>query len=402
VYYTNDGTNFVINTTANSTLSGLGNVVVLSYANIIIGNSSVYNYINSTSWSGIVTKKNYIVNGGMQVSQENGTTTGTGGGAGVYYPVDQFFVAVGGTTTAVISSSQVESRTPGGSPYRLRATVTTADTVVDSGDVCTIRQYIEGYRVADLKFGTSSAKTMTLQFGIRAPAGTYSIGIWNGGATRVFIAEYVISAAEANTDIVKSVTIPGDQIGTWAADNTAGFMLFWSLMAGSNSQGTVGSWNSVVSNSLASPNQTNFAATNGNVFELFDVGLYEGSVAPPFSLRYYSEDLHDCMRYFQVSNPTNPKGIGIGMISMSTLSTTFGVGNWTFPVPMRTTPLYTYWNNGTQNAARITATGVQIALTSASPIGGGCRYGIGGIVQSGTTFTVGSGVDYDMQFNARL
>ena len=58
-----------------------------------------------------VTKRNYVVNGGMQVSQENGATAGT---VSSYYPVDQFFWGSG--TSATYTVAQVAVATPGGSP----------------------------------------------------------------------------------------------------------------------------------------------------------------------------------------------------------------------------------------------------------------------------------------------
>ena len=38
--------------------------------------------------------------------------------------------------------------------------------------------------------------------------------------------------------------------------------------------------------------------TVGNVFELFDVGLYEGSAAPSFRLPNYDDELRKCQRYY--------------------------------------------------------------------------------------------------------
>ncbi len=74
-----------------------------------------------------VTKKSYVVNGGMQVSQENGSTASTASG---YYPVDQWRTEF--SNAGVLSAAQVASSTSGGSPYRLRATVATADASVAS------------------------------------------------------------------------------------------------------------------------------------------------------------------------------------------------------------------------------------------------------------------------------
>ncbi|MET4190673.1 MULTISPECIES: hypothetical protein [unclassified Bradyrhizobium] len=240
-----------------------------------------------------VTKRNYIVNGGMMVSQENGTSAGT---TVNYYPVDQFFV--GTQSSGAFSAAQVASPTPGGSPNRLRYTVTTADAAVATGDLTWIMQSIEGLRGADLLYGASAAKAVTLQFGVKAPAGTYCVAIRNAlSATRSFVGEFTISGGEANTDVVKSVTIPGDQAGTWLKDNGLGMVVSWCLMAGATFQTTGGAWQA--GSFLATSNQFNFMGTNGNVFELFDVSLTEGTQAPAFQLPDYPTELALCKRYWE-------------------------------------------------------------------------------------------------------
>ena len=164
------------------------------------------------------------------------------------------------------------------------------------GDVAYIMQPVEGLRVADLRSGSAAAKTVTLQFGVRAPAGTYSVVIAN--ATRSYTANYVISAGEANTDVLKSVTLTLDTAGTWAADNSLGFYIFWSLMCGTTFAQAPGSW--ATFSSRGSTTQFNFMQTNGNIFELFDVSLTEGAVAPPFVVPDYASELAACMRYYEV------------------------------------------------------------------------------------------------------
>ena len=124
-----------------------------------------------------VTKRNYIINGGMQISQENGTAIGTVSG---YYPVDQFTAFFSGTTGQV-NCQQLATSTPSGSPYRGHFYAAVADATVGATDVAWVTSRIEGFRVADLNLGSASAKTFTLQFGVRAPAGTYCVSFRNAG-----------------------------------------------------------------------------------------------------------------------------------------------------------------------------------------------------------------------------
>jgi hypothetical protein len=251
-----------------------------------------------------VLKKNYVINGAMMVSQENGSTAGTVSG---YYSADMWTVGTAGTT-GTFSFAQVASATAGGSPNRIRFTVTAADASVGAGDIVDLTHRIEGLRAADLFFGAANAKTVTVQFGVKAPAGTYCVVALNSAFNRSYVAEYVITAGEANTDVVKSVTFAGDVTGTWLKDNNVGIELRWGLMAGSTGQQAAGSWGTV--NAVGSSNQFNFMGTNGNIFELFDVSLTEGTVAPPFIVPDYGSELALCKRYFQ--KIINPSGTAVG------------------------------------------------------------------------------------------
>jgi len=273
------------------------------------------------------TKKNYIINGAMMVSQENGATAGT---TNVYYPVDQFRLGLINAGTQTVQ--QVASTTPGGSPNRLRVTATVADASVAAGDICFLAQDIEGSRVADLKFGLSSAKTVTVQFGVKAPAGTYCVVLLNLATNRSYVAEYVVSVGEANTDVVKSVSIPGDVAGTWPKDNTKGIEVRWGLMAGSTYQQVANSWGT--GNAVGSPNQLNFMGTAGNVFELFDVSITEGTTAPAFAVPDYANELAACKRYYQ-------KVINPDVIVPSSYGTAGAAPVYTYPlsVEMRAAPV---------------------------------------------------------------
>lgn len=272
-----------------------------------------------------VPKKNYVINGAMQISQQNGGNAGT---ASLYYPVDQFFMSFGNAGTQTIQ--QIGKLTPAGSIYRIRVTATVADASVAATDFCTILQYIEGTRVVDLGIGTAVAKTVTLQFGINAPAGVYCVGLQNNGSTRSYVAEYTIAAGEANIDVVKSVTVPMDITGTWTANNTIGLSVIWCLMVGTTYQTPAGVWAS--GNLFGSANQFNFMGVGGRVFELFDVSLTEGTQAPSFVVPDYLTDFFQCQRYFSQRFISLIGYGGAGNL----------IGQWyAHPAPMRVTPTVT-------------------------------------------------------------
>lgn len=212
-------------------------------------------------------RRNRIVVHDMRVSQENGTTAGTGNGR---YPVDQwaqYFV----TSSGVLTVQQVASVTPAGSPNRLRATVTTADASLAAGEYWTLSQNLEGSNVADFRYGSAGAFASVLRFGFRGPAGTYAVHLGNSATNRSFVALFTIAAGQANTDTVQTIAIPGDTTGTWlTADGVIGITLDIVLAAGSTFQGVAG-WQA--GNVLGTSTVSNGMASAGAVFELFDVGL---------------------------------------------------------------------------------------------------------------------------------
>jgi len=239
-------------------------------------------------------KKNYIVNGAMQISQENSTTPVAVGA----YPVDMFCSASAGTP-AGLNLRQQASPTPGGSPYRLRLTVTTGDSGIAPGDVLFFYTRIEGSRMSDLKFGTAAAKTITIQFGTNVKAGTYYVAVVNGSNNRGYTTSYTVTAGEALTDVVKSVTIPGDVTGTWATDNTTGLEIRWMLMAGTSYIHTANTW---LAQQVWAGAGVNTIGITGNTIDLFDVSLTEGTVAPSYQLPEIASELAACRRYWQSSN----------------------------------------------------------------------------------------------------
>jgi hypothetical protein len=265
-------------------------------------NAQLYIYytdVNSSQWVMIVSaqapaklQKNYIINGAMMISQENG---GAGSAAANYYPVDQFVVTY--SYAGNVTTHQYANPTPSGSPYRIRIIINTADTSVAASDYFILYQAIEGQRIADMRFGSPAAKTFTLQFGVKAPAGTYCVTFANAAVNRSYVAEYTISAGEANNDVVKSITVAGDITGTWVTDNTQGLNVYWCLMAGTTFQKTADAWGA--GNVFGSANQFNCMGQTASPFELFDVSLTEGTVAPPFTVPDYASELQACQRYFE-------------------------------------------------------------------------------------------------------
>jgi hypothetical protein len=252
--------------------------------------------INLSGGAGALTaeSRNRIVNGAMQISQENGNTTGS---YNPFHAADQWFLFYASTGT--FTAQRVQSVTPNGSKDRFRITITVADAALAAGDYLCFQQKIEGSRVADFRYGSASAKQSVLRFGFKGPAGTYAAALQNGGFNRSYIAPFTISAGQANTDTEQVFIIPGDITGTWATDTAVGIAVFITLAAGSAVQGAAG-WSAA--NAFATSAISNGMATAGNVFELFDVGLYldrnNTGLPPPWVMPDEAQEKIACRRYF--------------------------------------------------------------------------------------------------------
>lgn len=346
-------------------------------ANQVLSKIDATNY--NTQWAtpssgGGGAVKNYSINGAMLISQERGSTLVTAAnGMSVLDGYKMVFITAG-----AMSLQQVNFNTPGGSPYRLRVTVTTAEAAAGGSNYCTLQHSIEGLRTADLKLGSSgSARTVTLQFGVKAPAGTYCVFFRNGNVDRSYVAEYVIAAGEANTDVVKSVTLVLDNAGTWAVNTSVGLNVGWCLMCGSSITSPGGTWRNIgVDTGIGTSNQFNFMGTVNNIFELFDVSLTVGPTAPAFVVPYYDQELLTCMRYYQKVT---------GLIMCNYLA---NAGNMFYGLPfspnLRAVPAVTFANvsygNATNlrvNSGQVTTSSVQLVFTSSA---GGQGYAIADVI----------------------
>jgi len=343
-----------------------------------------------------VPKKNYLINSAMMISQENGTTV-LNALVAAAFPVDMFLVT--GSNTGAVSTYQWASPTPSGSPYRLQVRCLGNDSVVSSAKYLYIKHFFEGFRVVDLQCGKSTAKTVTLQFGVNAPAGTYCVSFNNAALNRNYIAEYTIAAGEALTDVVKTITVTLDTTGTWAVDNTTGLEIRWALMCGLPAAANV--W--AATSGYCTSNQVNFCNVAPSNFQLFDVSLTEGTVAPLFALPDYPSELLACQRYWWCSNPATPKGSSASgsLAGYSLVANYLGLASWRFTVPMRAVPTITLWANGVQNQCRNTTSGAYLATGAVS--GQGAIFSGGGNCISLTSGpAAGIWCDFDLQANARL
>ena len=236
--------------------------------------------------------KNRIINGGMRIDQRNEAASIASPSDN--YTTDRFYSRqVGGG----VASAQQSSTAPTGFTNSLLFTVTTADSSIVTTDRYYVAQFIEGYNIADLAFGTASASSITLSFWVRSSlTGTFGGAIRNSPANRSYPFTYTINAA--NTFEQKTITIAGDTSGTWLTTNGLGMQVVFSLGMGPSYLATAGAW--AGGDYLSATGATNVIATNGATFYITGVQLEKGSTATSFDVRDYGRELQLCQRYFWV------------------------------------------------------------------------------------------------------
>jgi hypothetical protein len=204
-----------------------------------------------------------------------------------------------------------------------------ANVTVGAGDVFGIQQFIEGYNVADLAYGTASAAPITLSFWVRSSlTGTFGGSIQNSASSRSYPYTYTISAA--NTWEQKTVTIAGDTVTALSTTNGIGLRVQFNLGTGATSSGTAGAWASA--DYFSATGAVKLIETNSATFYITGVQLEKGSTATSFDYRPYGTELQLAQRYgYAVNNCLTGFANGTTVVDAS----------FAFPVTMRSNPTLT-------------------------------------------------------------
>lgn len=243
--------------------------------------------------------KNRIINGNMVINQRgfSGSVDTTNP-----YTLDRWQGVCSASSKFTVSQNAGSVTPPVGFTNYLGVT-SSAATSVGGSDYYFLSQYIEGYNIADLGWGTANAKTITISFWVRSSlTGTFGGAVRNYDSDRSYPFSYTISAA--NTWEQKTVTVAGDTTGTWGTTSGIGIRLSFGLGIGSTYSTTANAW--AAGNYVSPTGATQVVATNGATFYVTGVQLEVGTTATNFDFRSYGTELQLCQRYFQYS------GLGIG------------------------------------------------------------------------------------------
>jgi len=297
------------------------------------GNTATINSMTPTADS-LQGFRNRIINGDMRIDQRNAGASVTIATSGTY-TLDRWVGWASPTSKYSIEQTITGVAAPTGFAEYLGVTSLSAYSIT-SGDFFTVNQPIEGFNVADLAWGSASAKTVTLSFWVRSSlTGTFGGSVQNNAQNRSYPFTYTISAA--NTWEQKSVTIAGDTSGTWGTGNGVGIRLHIGLGVGSTYSGTAGSW--AGTNYLSATGATSVVGTNGATLYITGVQLEVGSVATPFERKDYGRELAMCQRYYYSwsSSGLSDNYYFYSPYVSSPPNTTASVGYF-FPVTMRANP----------------------------------------------------------------
>ena len=314
-----------------------------------------------------------IINGDMAVAQRGTQTTGIGASDG-YFTVDRFQYAKEGSPSARFTISQ-STVVPSGQGFStsLKMDCTTAQSSLSAGDGFNIQQKIEAQNLQLLRYGTSSAKKITLSFWVRAAkAGTNVVWIYQNDDARSQAQSYTISSTD--TWEKKIINFVADTTGVIDNNNGEGFRISWWLGAGTNftSGSLATTWQSH-SSAITAVGQVNNADTSGNDFYLtgvqLEVGEFDSDTIPPFPFESVGNNLEKCKRYYQkLGNTTDDYSFG----RVAGNNNTYGIFGMVLPVTMRADPTATLQvdpENGGFSSVSMGHTGPNFVATDATNSG---------------------------------
>ncbi len=242
----------------------------------------------------VFNNKNLLINGGMNIWQRS---TSEPVSADILATVDRWQNGINGMGAFTVSRS-TDVPSAQGFGYSCKYDCTTADTSPAAGDYIVHYQKIEGQNLQHLLKGTSSAKAVTVSFWVKSnKTGTYILDLFDNDNTRQISKAYTIDSA--STWEKKTITFPGDTVGTLDNDNAQSMRLLWWMGAGSNySSGTLNtSWASTTEANRA-VGVVNLADSTSNEWYITGCQMEVGSTASGFEFEPYETTLRKCMRYF--------------------------------------------------------------------------------------------------------
>ena len=259
-------------------------------------------------------RRNLIINGAMQVSQRGTSFTSQ---TADHYFVDRF--KLGATSLGTWTTSQ-STDSPDGFSYSAKIECTTADASPASTDLLYFYSRFEGQNLQQLKFGTSSAESITISFYVKcSKTGVFTVNWRNQDAGRSIGSDVTVNSAD--TWEFKTITFAGDTGGAFNNDNEWSANLEFFLNAGTNytSGNTLTSYASHSNTNGTRAGGTTLAlgANVGETIQFTGIQVEVGSTATPFEHRSFGEELALCQRYYVEEDGVSMRNFTGGTIAVS-------------------------------------------------------------------------------------
>lgn len=284
--------------------------------------------------------KNRIINGAMMIDQRNGGAANVlSTNATVNYTLDRWNLNLSSAGANGKMTYTQSTDVPANDSFTKSLHIQTTTAWTGSGNYDALTHNIEGYNIADLRWGTSYAATVTLSFWIKSNVtGTQYVSLSNTNDA-TYVASYTVNSAD--TWEKKIITVPGATIGTWGSTNSTGIWIGWDFGSNTNNNGTANAWNAGFYRISGATGNNGFKSL-GAYMKLTGVQFEKGSTATSFDWRPYGTELALCQRYCCAFD-NRPIGTTYYKFGTATwTSTTSAMCNVVFPVTMRVPPTKFY------------------------------------------------------------
>src|SRR5210317_1073576 len=271
---------------------------------------------NLTTSQGVDTNKfrNIIINGDMSIAQRGTSTSGVTSSDG-YYACDRWYSQTDIGTWTISQSTDVP--TGQGFTNSFKMDCTSAGT--SNADEVMIRSKNEGQNLQYLKYGTSSAESLTLSFWIKSnKTGNYYVAIANANTTQDRVISFGYTIDSANTWEKKTITIPGDTSQGFDNANIENLTIYWlfSAASGFTSGGVSNTWINYSATRFANSDLAGLGGSTSDEVYMTGVQLEAGTTSSDFEFLPYDINRNRCLRYYYKYNEdgsTNGVGVSHGL-----------------------------------------------------------------------------------------